>query len=213
VVPPAAPKKPAPAAEGNTTALPKGETRETLPEQVKDHIAAQPAAPVKDKIKAPSSQRPLEAAAAAPRLEESKPSAHAAAQDKAQDTFSILDFGEPTENLEVVDVESEGDNMDLSLIFDESAIAEDAASAAAKKTDKTAPKITEPITLRTSPGEAAAQAKSKLEVTDHGVKNHGVIRKPLSRVPQTFRESEAYSDFLKKTKSVFFRIKWSLFKD
>ena len=43
-------------------------------------------------------------------------------------------------------------------------------------------------------------------VTDHSVKTH-IPRKA------SLREGEEYSDFLGKTKSVFYRIKWSLFKE
>ena len=55
----------------------------------------------------------------------------------------------------------------------------------------------------------------EMEFTDHSVKAHGgVIRKPApGRLPPTYRNNEAYSDFLKKTRSVFYRIKWSLFKE
>ena len=43
-------------------------------------------------------------------------------------------------------------------------------------------------------------------ITDHSIKTH-IVRKA------SMREDEEYSDFLGKTKSVFYRIKWSLFKE
>lgn len=50
--------------------------------------------------------------------------------------------------------------------------------------------------------------------TDHSIRRSVVRRHPYARNPlTTFQKNEEYSDFLKKTKSMFYRIKWSLFKD
>ena len=50
--------------------------------------------------------------------------------------------------------------------------------------------------------------------TDHSIRRSVVHRHPYARNPlTTFQKNEEYSDFLKKTKSMFYRIKWSLFKD
>ena len=50
--------------------------------------------------------------------------------------------------------------------------------------------------------------------TDHSIRRSVINRRPYVRNPITsFRKDEEYSDFLKKTKSLFYRIKWSLFKD
>ena len=50
--------------------------------------------------------------------------------------------------------------------------------------------------------------------TDHSIRRSVVNRHPYARNQlTTFQRNEEYSDFLKKTKSMFYRIKWSLFKD
>lgn len=50
--------------------------------------------------------------------------------------------------------------------------------------------------------------------TDHSIRRSVISRHQHMRNPiTTFRKDEEYSDFLKKTKSLFYRIKWSLFKD
>lgn len=50
--------------------------------------------------------------------------------------------------------------------------------------------------------------------TDHAIRRSVINRQQRARNPlTTFRRDEEYSDFLKKTKSLFYRIKWSLFKD
>ena len=50
--------------------------------------------------------------------------------------------------------------------------------------------------------------------TDHSIRRSVISRHQHLRNPiTTFRKDEEYSDFLKKTKSLFYRIKWSLFKD
>ena len=50
--------------------------------------------------------------------------------------------------------------------------------------------------------------------TDHAIRRSVINRQQHVRNPlTTFRKDEEYSDFLKKTKSLFYRIKWSLFKD
>ena len=51
-------------------------------------------------------------------------------------------------------------------------------------------------------------------VTDHSIRRSVVSRHPHLRNPiTTLEKGQEYSDFLKKTKSMFYRIKWSLFKD
>lgn len=50
--------------------------------------------------------------------------------------------------------------------------------------------------------------------TDHSIRRSVISRRQHVRNPiTTFSKDEEYSDFLKKTKSLFYRIKWSLFKD
>ena len=50
--------------------------------------------------------------------------------------------------------------------------------------------------------------------TDHSIRRSIISRPQHIRNPiTTFGKNEEYSDFLKKTKSLFYRIKWSLFKD
>ena len=136
-------------------------------------------------------------------------------QDGSAD--AIAAFGEPVQELEVVEVE--GNEMDLSMIFGDSDV-----NFKDENTDSM-PTATNPdieqvkATTINQPGKALASMQNggpyeEMEVTDHSIKAHGGIsRKPASRLPPTYRGSEAYSDFLKKTKSVFYRIKWSLFKE
>ncbi len=68
---------------------------------------------------------------------------------------------------------------------------------------------------------ATSEVKEEKEVqvdentyTDHSIRRSVISRRQHVRNPiTTFRKDEEYSDFLKKTKSLFYRIKWSLFKD
>ena len=130
---------------------------------------------------------------------------------------AIAAFGEPVQELEEVEVE--GNEMDLSMIFGDSDV-----SFKDENTDSMATATNPDIeqvkaTTINQPVKAVANMQSggpyeDMEVTDHSIKAHGgVSRKPVGRLPPTYRGSEAYSDFLKKTKSVFYRIKWSLFKE
>ena len=116
-------------------------------------------------------------------------------------------------------VEVEGNEMDLSMIFGDSDVNFKDENADSMPTS-TNPDIEQvKATTINQPGKALASMQNggpyeEMEVTDHSIKAHGGIsRKPASRLPPTYRGSEAYSDFLKKTKSVFYRIKWSLFKE
>ena len=114
-------------------------------------------------------------------------------EDGEYDTFaeaSELDNGENTSNQP---------GLDLSMIFGakESIEVQDLNQT---KTQGT----TEHIKL--SPVENKENKEEDTLITDHSMKTH------LSR-KATMREGEEYSDFLGKTKSVFYRIKWSLFKE
>ncbi len=172
----------------------------------------------------PAKTQPNIAAAA-----KTKPSAAKQQEDNALEK-SILDFPETKDVVEVVDVESE--EMDLSMIFDEKELsAEDTKTG---RTGNSSPSMQtlktntiKPMTLKTGPipSEQTTRAQipvpsqdkgpyDEMDFTDHSAAGnfHGVTRRPIGRVPN-YRESEAYSDFLKRTKSIFFRIKWSLFKE
>lgn len=136
-------------------------------------------------------------------------------QDGSQDVLAA--FGEPVQELEEVEVE--GNEMDLSMIFGDGDVTFKDENADSMPT-ATNPDIERvKATTINQPGKALGGMQSggpyeELEVTDHSIKAHGGIsRKPASRLPPSYRGSEAYSDFLKKTKSVFYRIKWSLFKE
>lgn len=109
---------------------------------------------------------------------------------------SIMDFAEPKESREVIDVQSEG--LDVSMVF-----GNDVEPDSTQRIDA-AP--------QSAPQQRPAPRREE-RAQDHGPRAHGIVRKPVGRVPQTFQESAAYSDFLKKTRSVFYRIKWSLFND
>ena len=67
--------------------------------------------------------------------------------------------------------------------------------------------------------EKKTETKPKVPVaentfTDHSIRRSVISRRQHVRNPiTTFNKNEEYSDFLKKTKSLFYRIKWSLFKD
>lgn len=131
---------------------------------------------------------------------------------------AIAAFPEPTQGLEEVEVA--GNEMDLSMIFgdDDVNFKEDTAENMATATNPDI-EMVKATTINQSKNPLAKvqdglKAYDEMEVTDHSIKAHeGVSRKPVGRLPPTYRGSEAYSDFLKKTKSVFYRIKWSLFKE
>ena len=112
-------------------------------------------------------------------------------EDGEEETFadaSTLETGDKTSN----------QMLDLSKIF--------GAKENIEVQDLSAPQTqgtTEHIKL--SPVQEAKQTEDTL-VTDHSVRAH-IPRKA------SIREGEEYSDFLGKTKSVFYRIKWSLFKE
>ncbi len=59
--------------------------------------------------------------------------------------------------------------------------------------------------IKLSPVKEEPKTEDPL-ITDHSIKTH-IVRKAA------MRDGEEYSDFLGKTKSVFYRIKWSLFKE
>ena len=147
-------------------------------------------------------QTPPDAAAAKPAQNPTQARQKAAQQTPAHkdNTESpMLKFGEPGHNREVIDVES--NNMDLSLIFGNEEAAEDASAQNNVGLQDLTDRPVRAYEERDTPAQ------------DHAARSHGIVRKPLGRVPHSFRDSEAYSDFLKKTKSVFYRIKWSLFNE
>lgn len=162
--------------------------------------------------------QPAVKAVAVPQTDKTKTDLKAKTQVAKEQTeeelqLSLLDFPEPTESIEVVDLESQG--MDLSMIFDEPS----ADEAPSQRGSMTSPSVQtvrgtaiRPMTLKTGPIPSADGPYDEMDVTDHSPRNHGVVRK-VGRAPNSYRENEAYSDFLKKTKSMFFRIKWSLFKE
>ncbi len=192
------------------------ERRKTMPPQAP--AAPQPAKPQPSVAEAaktisPKTETVPAAAKTATALPAEKTSTH---YDSSAD--AIAAFAEPMQNLEEVEVD--GNEMDLSMIFGDGDVSfkeEDADTmATATNPDIEAVKAT---TIKQSTNPLAKvqdglKAYDEMEVTDHSVKAHGgVSRKPVGRLPPTYRGSEAYSDFLKKTKSVFYRIKWSLFKE
>ncbi|MBR1980227.1 hypothetical protein [Candidatus Proelusimicrobium excrementi] len=192
------------------------ERRKTMPPQAP--AAPQPAKPQPPVAEAaktisPKTETVPAAAKTATALPAEKTSTH---YDSSAD--AIAAFAEPMQNLEEVEVD--GNEMDLSMIFGDGDVSfkeEDADTmATATNPDIEAVKAT---TIKQSTNPLAKvqdglKAYDEMEVTDHSVKAHGgVSRKPVGRLPPTYRGSEAYSDFLKKTKSVFYRIKWSLFKE
>lgn len=192
------------------------ERRKTMPPQAP--AAPQPAKPQPPVAEAaktisPKTETVPAAAKTATALPAEKTSTH---YDSSAD--AIAAFAEPMQNLEEVEVD--GNEMDLSMIFGDGDVSfkeEDVDTmATATNPDIEAVKAT---TIKQSTNPLAKvqdglKAYDEMEVTDHSVKAHGgVSRKPVGRLPPTYRGSEAYSDFLKKTKSVFYRIKWSLFKE
>ena len=133
---------------------------------------------------------------------------------------AIAAFDEPVQSVEEVEIESNA--MDLSLIFgDESKASEESEKEEdiPTATNPAIEQVKATTVKKPLPSIAEIQqsknAYEEMEVQDHSVKSHGgVIRKPApGRLPPTYRNNEAYSDFLKKTRSVFYRIKWSLFKE
>lgn len=192
------------------------ERRKTMPPQAP--AAPQPAKPQPPVAEAAKTISPkTETVPAAPKTATALPAEKTSTHyDSSAD--AIAAFAEPMQNLEEVEVD--GNEMDLSMIFGDGDVSfkeEDADTmATATNPDIEAVKAT---TIKQSTNPLAKvqdglKAYDEMEVTDHSVKAHGgVSRKPVGRLPPTYRGSEAYSDFLKKTKSVFYRIKWSLFKE
>ncbi|MDR0952757.1 MAG: hypothetical protein LBM71_01000 [Elusimicrobiota bacterium] len=145
-----------------------------------------------------------------------------APEEEKDDAFSLLDFPEvkEAEDSEVIDVKSSG--MDLSMIFGDDLPKEDApvpatnANASASPSAKARDGLNSmPPTLPPVPFKQPFSPVPDYDddTQDHAAKPQGTARKSALRVPQTYDGTEPYSDFLKRTKSMFFRIKWSLFKD
>ncbi|MDR1123111.1 MAG: hypothetical protein LBL61_00520 [Elusimicrobiota bacterium] len=178
----------------------KLETMRGLPPVTLNAAPAQ--RPQPQKQQAPPRQNPL--VSAAPAAQTRPPAARqqtlqqpAARKDNGESP--LLKFGEPGHDREIIDVKS--DNMDLSLIFG----GEEAAEEAAAQNDGAMQDLT---------GRSArVYEESDMPAQDHAPRGHGIARRPLGRVPRSFREDAAYTDFLNKTKSVLNRIKWSLFNE
>ncbi len=152
----------------------------------------------------------------------------AAVRTEEQEQLSLVDLPEPQPLVEEVNLGTE--EMDLSAIFNEDTFTVHQPKTEFKDTALTntlkdttikpmALKATQPDLRDTQFAPNDTEAADNIapygaaEGIDHSVRQHGIERKPVGRVPQSYRESQAYSDFLKKTRSMFFRIKWSLFKE
>ena len=136
-------------------------------------------------------------------------------------SLTVFEQSEDVHPLEEVDLPER--EMDLSAIFDE----EQTPSQSTKTPKETGRKIivedvkaTE-ISGTANPDKRESKIIKELKddpsentLTDHSIRRSIVSRRPYSRNPlTTLKKEEEYSDFLKKTKSMFYRIKWSLFKD
>jgi|GEM_PF-3321455 hypothetical protein len=113
-------------------------------------------------------------------------------QESETDTFAEVSQlgGEKTSN----------QSLDLSMIF--------GAKESGDIQDETGENstLTNTEKVKLSSVSRSEGSLSDVPMTDHSIKTH-LPRKASSR------DKEEYSDFLGKTKSVFYRIKWSLFKE
>ena len=146
--------------------------------------------------------------------------------EKAEDaqsvtSLTVFEQSEDINPLEEVNLPER--EMDLSAIFDEE---QTPAQPAITSKEAGRKLIVENVKTTEIPATAThAKKESKIikelqddpsenTLTDHSIRRSIVSRRPYSRNPlTTFKKEEEYSDFLKKTKSMFYRIKWSLFKD
>lgn len=151
----------------------------------------------------------------------------AAGRAEEGEQLSLVDLPEPQPLVEEVNLGTE--EMDLSAIFKEDTFTVHQPKTEFKDTALTntlKDTTIKPMAVKAAQPELGGmqidfnQADEPIDVpyagaqnVDHSARQHGIERKPMGRVPQSYRESQAYSDFLKKTRSMFFRIKWSLFKE
>lgn len=145
-------------------------------------------------------------------------------KDDASKTNSDISFLENSKLVnDVEEVNLPTKSMDLSKIFDEE---EDTLSARdlTAQDQKVVVEEVKPTDITELMNKQKEQKQKVLKelkdtvsentFTDHSIRRSVVNRHPYARNPlTTFQKNEEYSDFLKKTKSMFYRIKWSLFKD
>ena len=144
--------------------------------------------------------------------------------DTAQVVSSLTVFDDAPNVQPLEEVSLPEQEMDLSAIFGDDA----KPSAPAAQASKTPSKIVVEEVKQTDVNQIiqkrVAQKQKVMDelsmspdentVTDHSIRRSVVSRHPHLRNPLTsMNKGEEYSDFLKKTKSMFYRIKWSLFKD
>lgn len=140
---------------------------------------------------------------------------------RTETNLPIINDGRPSNRVEQVNLPAQ--KMDLSQIFDDE---EDEATSADLMAEEHKVMVEE--VKPTDVAEIMHKNKEKKQkvmeelnnpvsedtFTDHSIRRSVVHRHPYARNPlTTFQKNEEYSDFLKKTKSMFYRIKWSLFKD
>ncbi len=142
---------------------------------------------------------------------------NASIEQNNQDDF--LERTTPIQPLEEIDLEQE---VNIESLFMDDDTAEDTTELSAE--NKVIVEEVKPTDINEIKNKVKAdedKIKEGLNIspsdntfTDHSIRRSVINRRPYVRNPITsFRKDEEYSDFLKKTKSLFYRIKWSLFKD
>lgn len=137
---------------------------------------------------------------------------------RTQSAVSIIDDTEPQTKTQKTP------NMKLSQIFEDNDDEVGTTKNLSKENHKVIVEEVKPTDVTELMNKQKEQKQKVMEelknpvsentFTDHAVRRSVVNRHPYARNPlTTFQKNEEYSDFLKKTKSMFYRIKWSLFKD
>ena len=144
--------------------------------------------------------------------------------DTAQVVSSLTVFDDAPNVQPLEEVSLPEQEMDLSAIFGDDAKPSAPAAQASKMPNKIVVEEVKQTDVNQIIQKRVAQKQKVMDelsmspaentVTDHSIRRSVVSRHPHLRNPLTsMNKGEEYSDFLKKTKSMFYRIKWSLFKD
>ncbi len=148
------------------------------------------------------------------------------AQAKEQNTLSFLENDAPMKTIEEIDLP--GPQINLESIFDDDkenntpqeltqedmkVVVENIRPTDINKIANIS-KVADAKNGKEKIAQELKISEAENTYTDHSIRRSVVNRRPYAKNPlTTFQTNEEYSDFLKKTKSLFYRIKWSLFKD
>ncbi|MBO4707792.1 MAG: hypothetical protein J5594_04475 [Elusimicrobiaceae bacterium] len=143
------------------------------------------------------------------------------AEEEYDEGTEFLEKTIPVQTIEEIDISEP--EIDIESLFNDDEISKDDIDLPTEEGDITVEEIrpTDVNEIRQKANTHDQKIKQDLNIlpsentfTDHSIRRSVINRRPYVRNPITsFRKDEEYSDFLKKTKSLFYRIKWSLFKD